>query len=80
MKEDDRGRSIGNLAGYYPEASWGQLNLNNTAVYVLGRGKNGAIPTVRSESLREACRSWRPASIWRRPGWTRLRPPCSAKK
>mgnify|MGYP001593737354 CR=1 FL=1 len=51
--KDDRGRMIGNLAGYYPEASWGQLNLNNTATYVLGRGKNGAIPTVRSECLRE---------------------------
>jgi hypothetical protein len=51
--KDDRGRMIGNLAGYYPEASWGQLNLNNTATYVFGRGKNGAIPTVRSECLRE---------------------------
>jgi hypothetical protein len=51
--KDDRGRMIGNLAGYYPEASWGQLNLNNTATYVLGRGRNGPVPTVRSECLRE---------------------------
>ena len=51
--KDDRGRVIANLAGYFPEASWGQLTLNNTATYVLGRGKNGPIATVRSESLRE---------------------------
>ena len=52
--KDDRGRPTMMLAGYYPEASWGQLHLKNTTTYLLGHGKNGPIPTVRSENLRES--------------------------
>ncbi|MCX7591659.1 MAG: hypothetical protein N2255_08535, partial [Kiritimatiellae bacterium] len=50
---DERGRIRGSLAGRYPEAAWGQLNLNYGVPYLLGRGKNGPVPTVRSESFRE---------------------------
>jgi hypothetical protein len=44
----------GTLAGRYPESGWGQLNLNYTTHAILGRGRNGAVPTVRSEQYREA--------------------------
>jgi len=40
------------LAGRYPEAAWGQLNLNFCISYLLGKGEKGALPTVRSEALR----------------------------
>ncbi|MFC1479229.1 glycoside hydrolase domain-containing protein, partial [Planctomycetota bacterium] len=43
----------GSLAGRYPESYWGQLNLNYCVPYMLGRGKKGAIPTVRYEAFRE---------------------------
>ncbi|MCX7591166.1 MAG: DUF6067 family protein [Kiritimatiellae bacterium] len=51
---DGRGRIIGTLAGRYPEAAWGQLNLNNGVPHVLGMGRNGPVPTIRSEAFREA--------------------------
>ncbi len=52
--KDSRGRPRGTLAGRYPEAAWGQLNLNFGVPRVLGMGRKGPIPTVRSESFREA--------------------------
>ncbi|MBM4038708.1 MAG: hypothetical protein FJ290_09350 [Planctomycetes bacterium] len=52
--KDSRGRPRGTLAGRYPETAWGQLNLNNCAPYILGKGKNGPLATVRSEAFREA--------------------------
>ncbi len=52
--KDDRGRIRGSLAGRYPEAAWGQLNLNFCIPYILGKGKNGPLATVRSEAFREA--------------------------
>ena len=51
--KDDRGRVRATLAGYYPESYWGQLNLNYCISSILGRGKDGAVPTVRSEAFRE---------------------------
>jgi hypothetical protein len=51
--KDGRGRIRGNLAGRYPEAFWGQLNMNNGIPWMLGRGKNGPVPTMRSEAVRE---------------------------
>ena len=52
--KDSRGRVRGTLAGRYPETAWGQLNLNNCAPYILGKGKSGPLATVRSEAFREA--------------------------
>jgi hypothetical protein len=52
--KDSRGRVRGTLAGRYPETAWGQLNMNNCTPYILGRGKNGPLATVRSEAFREA--------------------------
>jgi hypothetical protein len=51
--KDDRGRVRGTLAGRYPEAAWGQLNLNYGIPRLLGRGRDGPLATVRSESFRE---------------------------
>jgi hypothetical protein len=51
--KDSRGRPRHTLAGFYPEAAWGQLNLNFGVPRLLGMGRDGAIPTVRSESFRE---------------------------
>jgi hypothetical protein len=51
--KDERGRVRATLAGYYPESYWGQLNLNYCISSILGRGKNGAVPTIRSEAFRE---------------------------
>ena len=51
---DDRGRLWGTLAGLYPESYWGQLNLNYCIPHILGKGKSGPVPTVRSEAFREA--------------------------
>jgi hypothetical protein len=51
--KDSRGRVRGSLAGRYPEAAWGQLNLNFCIPYLIGKGRDGPVPTVRSESLRE---------------------------
>ncbi len=45
---------LGTLAGRFPESYWGQLNLNYCIPYLLGKGKDGAVPTVRSENFREA--------------------------
>jgi hypothetical protein len=50
---DARGRATATLAGRYPEAAWGQLNLNYCLSYIFGRGRDGAVRTVRSEALRE---------------------------
>jgi hypothetical protein len=51
--KDERGRVRATLAGYYPESYWGQLNLNYCISSILGKGKNGALPTIRSEAFRE---------------------------
>jgi glycosyl hydrolase family 123 len=51
--KDGRGRVRYSLPGRYPESYWGQLNLNYCVPYVLGKGKNGPLPTVRSEAFRE---------------------------
>jgi hypothetical protein len=51
--KDERGRIRGTLAGRYPEACWGQLNLNNGVPHCLGRGKDGPVATARSEGFRE---------------------------
>ena len=32
------------MAGRYPEAYWGQLNLNYCVSYIMGRGKNHPVP------------------------------------
>jgi hypothetical protein len=50
--KDRRGRVIGTLAGRYPEAAWGQLDLNFCVSYLLGQGPKGALATVRSEAMR----------------------------
>ncbi len=50
---DARGRVAHSLAGRYPESYWGQLNLNYGVPYLLGKGKAGPVPTVRSEAFRE---------------------------
>ncbi|MFO7900961.1 MAG: hypothetical protein R6V58_18130, partial [Planctomycetota bacterium] len=52
--KDGRGRARSTLAGRYPEAAWGQLNLNFGVPRVLAIGKEGPIATVRSEAFREA--------------------------
>lgn len=52
--KDARGRPEGTLAGRFPEAAWGQLNLNFGVPRLLGRGRNGPVPTIRSEAFREA--------------------------
>jgi hypothetical protein len=52
--KDERGRVRGSLAGRYPEAAWGQLNLNFCIPYILGQGKSGPLATIRSEAFREA--------------------------
>jgi hypothetical protein len=51
--KDVRGRLRHSLAGRYPESYWGQLNLNYGIPHLLGKGKNGPVPTVRSEAFRE---------------------------
>jgi len=50
---DSRGTLTDSLAGRYPESYWGQLNLNYGIPHLLGKGKNGPVPTVRSEAFRE---------------------------
>ncbi|MCG3178584.1 MAG: hypothetical protein BIFFINMI_00912 [Phycisphaerae bacterium] len=52
--KDRHGQPRNSLAGRYPEAAWGQLNLNNGLPYILGKGKTGPVATVRSEAFREA--------------------------
>jgi len=51
--KDYKGRVRANLAGRYPEVAWGQMSMNNCVPWILGQGRNGAVPTVRSEVLRE---------------------------
>jgi hypothetical protein len=51
--KDKRGNPTETLAGYYPESYWGQLNLNYCISSILGKGKNGTVPTIRSEAFRE---------------------------
>jgi glycosyl hydrolase family 123 len=51
--KDGRGRLRYSLAGRYPESYWGQLNLNYGIPHLLGKGKDGPVPTVRSEAFRE---------------------------
>jgi len=51
--KDARGNLRGTLADRYPEAHWGQLNLNYCIPSILGKGKDGALRTVRSEAFRE---------------------------
>jgi hypothetical protein len=50
--EGASGRSS-TIAGRYPATYWGQLNLNYCIPAILGRGPRGAVPTLRSESVRE---------------------------
>lgn len=52
--KDGSGRPRSTLAGRYPESAWGQLNLNFGVPRILGMGKRGPVPTVRSEAFREA--------------------------
>ncbi len=52
--KDGDGRPKGTLAGRYPESAWGQLNLNFGVPRLLGKGRSGAVATVRSEAFREA--------------------------
>jgi hypothetical protein len=51
--KDRQGRPRATLAGSFPESYWGQLNLNYCISSILGRGKAGAVPTIRSEAFRE---------------------------
>ena len=51
--KDSRGNVRYSLAGRYPESYWGQLNLNYCIPYILGKGRDGPLPTVRSEAFRE---------------------------
>jgi len=51
--KDRAGNPRYTLVARYPEASWGQLRLTNSVPAILGKGKNGAVPTVRSEQMRE---------------------------
>ncbi len=51
--KDGRGRARHTLAGRFPEANWGTLNLNWGVPRVLGQGQNGPLPTMRSEAFRE---------------------------
>jgi len=51
--KDSRGSLRSSLAGRYPESYWGQLNLNYGIPYLLGKGTNGPVATVRSEAFRE---------------------------
>jgi len=51
-QDSPRSRKYG-LAGRYPESYWGQLNLNYGIPHLFGMGKNGPVPTVRSEAFRE---------------------------
>jgi len=50
--KDPKGRPCAPLAGCYPEVSWGQMSMINCVPWILGHGRNGAVPTVRSEVLR----------------------------
>ncbi|MFH1022039.1 MAG: glycoside hydrolase domain-containing protein [Planctomycetota bacterium] len=43
----------GRLSARYPATYWGQLCINYGNPAFFGRGKNGAVPTVRSEMIRE---------------------------
>ncbi len=40
------------ILGRYPESNWGQLNMQRTAKHLLGRGRDGAVPSAISEALR----------------------------
>ncbi|MHC4915460.1 MAG: glycoside hydrolase domain-containing protein [Planctomycetota bacterium] len=51
-----RGRAY-NMLGRYPESGWAQLNLENSATYVLTPGPEGALPTVRFEMIRAAAQT-----------------------
>ena len=51
--KDSRGNLRSSLAGRYPESYWGQLNLNYGIPYLFGKGRDGPVPTVRSEAFRE---------------------------
>jgi hypothetical protein len=51
--KDKRGRIHDSLAGRYPESYWGQLNLNYCLPYILGKGPDGPLATIRSEAFRE---------------------------
>ncbi len=51
--KDKRGRSRGRLSARYPETYWGQLCINYGNPAFFGMGEDGAVPTVRSETVRE---------------------------
>jgi hypothetical protein len=40
------------ILGRYPETNWGQLNMQRTAHHLLGRGRDGTVPSILSEALR----------------------------
>ena len=42
------------LAGRYQESEWGHLNFARGVPALTGAGKNGAVPTVRYEAMRES--------------------------
>jgi len=48
-----RGQLRGSIAGRYPETRWGQLCITYGLPCILEKGKNGPIPTVRTEAIRE---------------------------
>jgi len=41
------------IVGRYPESEWGHLNFARGVPYLFGPGKDGALPTIRSEAIRE---------------------------
>ncbi|MHC4914986.1 MAG: glycoside hydrolase domain-containing protein [Planctomycetota bacterium] len=46
-------RRSSTICGRYPEAAWGQLNINTATPSILAPGPNGAVTTMRLEMLRE---------------------------
>jgi len=42
------------ILGRFPESTWGQLGVQNSASWVLAPGKDGALPTLRFEMIRSA--------------------------
>ena len=51
--KDRRGRPRNRLAARYPESYWGQLCINYGNPAFFGKGPDGALPTARSEMIRE---------------------------
>jgi len=49
----DRSKWSYTILGRYPETSWGQLNIGRGTYHLLGRGRNGPVPSAISEAVRE---------------------------